>query len=73
MALNDGAAATVAQQIVAALKVPVEGQAKATANWKAVVTAIYAGIQQNAIVEPASLVAPAGTSGGPVTGTGKVQ
>lgn len=70
MPLTPAAAADVAQQIVAALKVPEEGIDKATSNWKAVVSAIFAGIAQNAIVMPTALAAPSG--GGPVTGTGGV-
>lgn len=70
MPLTPGAADSVAQQIVAALNVPEEGREQATANWKAVVSAIFSGITQNAQVVPSALAAPSG--GGAVTGTGNV-
>jgi hypothetical protein len=68
--LTPDAADAVAKQIVSALKVPKEGVAAATANWSAVVAAIFAGITQNALVVPTALAAPSG--GGPVMGTGAV-
>lgn len=70
MPLTPDAADAVAKQIVSALKVPKEGVEAATANWSAVVAAIFAGITQNAMVVPTALAAPSG--GGPVTGTGTV-
>lgn len=70
MALTQAAADSVAQQIVAALKIPDETIDVATKNWSAVVAAIYAGLIQNAMVVPTALSAPSG--GGPVTGTGTV-
>ena len=70
MPLTPAAADAVAQQIVSALKVPKGGVAAATSNWSAGVSAIFAGIAQNALVVPTALAAP--TGGGPVTGTGMV-
>ena len=72
MALDPAAAAAVAQQIVTILAVPPEARPKAEANWRAIIAAIYTGIQQNAVVVPTALLAPPGALGGPVTGVGSV-
>lgn len=71
MPLTAAAAQQVAQQIVSELNIPSDVQQEALTKWTNVVAAIFAGIQQNALVVPTALVAP--TTGGPVTGVGMVE
>lgn len=70
MPLTTEAADKVAKQIVDSLNLPPESAEKARSNWSAVVYAIFAGITQNAVVQPDELIAP--DKGGPVTGAGRV-
>ena len=73
MPLTPAVAASAADQIVTALKVPADGKKAALENWVKIVGIILTSIQDNAMVMPTALIAPPGVAGGPVTGTGTVK
>lgn len=55
------------------LGTPVEDTALLEAVCLAIATAVVSHITSDAVVLPTSMIAPPGTAGGPVTGTGKVS
>ena len=73
MPLNPATAAQTAEKIATILNVPPDAKKGSIELWTKIVGCIYYSITQNGVVMPTALVAPPGTAGGPVTGTGKIQ
>lgn len=77
MALSDaalkGLLKTEIQTVFANKGTPVSDEPLLEAVCLAIAKAVVSHITTDAVVLPTSLIAPPGTAGGPVTGTGKVS